>query len=77
MRCEPFPRGVRLQPSCSSRKCFCSSRVDVSVDSHVRHGVPPSPSSMSGVDDQAGEPALRRRAQALDSWTQASRANQA
>src|ERR1700686_4874476 len=73
-------RWARLQPSCFDKKVLGlqqPGRGRFSGYLHVRHGVPPSPSSMSCVDDQAREPELRGRAQAFVLSTQASGANQA
>jgi hypothetical protein len=75
---EPGLEGVRV-PTTHEQVCasFALSRKSFQWRFVCAPWRPPSRSSMTCVDDQAKEPALPRRARALGSWTQASRANQA
>ena len=74
---EPCLEGVRV-PKTHEQVCesFALSRKSFQRRFAFAPWRPPSRSSMTGVDDQARAPALRHRAQALGSSTQASRANQ-
>jgi hypothetical protein len=75
---EPCLEGVRA-PKTHEKVCesFALSRKSFQRRFACAPWRPPSRSSMTCVDDQARAPALRHRAKALGSSTQASRANQA